>query len=124
MGWPFSVDKSVDIRAGAGRVFAGDPLDLWERDTAMRERARESGFISDEAKARQFLAAKSLTLDKPSETMFLDYIVRDFYAAVEVLTPASPWRLCAGRVGEAVPALSGLGRPEPDRMGAIRAVDN
>ena len=47
--------------AMAGGVFAGDPLDLWERDAAMRERVRP--VIADEAKSQQFLAAKRLALN-------------------------------------------------------------
>jgi hypothetical protein len=47
--------------AMAGGVFAGDPLDLWERDAAMRERVRPA--IADEAKSQQFLAAKRLALN-------------------------------------------------------------
>jgi integrase len=66
-----------------GGVFSGDPLDFWERDSAMRERVRP--IIADEAKSHQFLAAKRLTLDSDSRTMFLDYVTRDFFAAVALL---------------------------------------
>jgi hypothetical protein len=52
--------------AMAGGVFAGDPLDFWERDTAMRERVRP--IIADEAKSQQFLAAWRLVLDPASRT--------------------------------------------------------
>ena len=69
--------------AMAGGVFAGDPLDFWERDTAMRERVRP--IIADEAKSHQFLAAKGLVLDPASRIMFLDYVTRDFFAAVTLL---------------------------------------
>jgi integrase len=69
--------------AMAGGVFFGDPLDFWERDSAMRERVRP--IIADEAKSQQFLAAKRLTLDSASRTMFLDYVTRDFFAAVALL---------------------------------------
>jgi hypothetical protein len=67
----------------AGGVFSGDPLDLWERDSAMRERVRP--IIADEAKSHQFLAAKRLILDSASRNMFLDYVTRDFFAALTLL---------------------------------------
>jgi integrase len=69
--------------AMAGGVFSGDPLDFWERDTGMRDRVRP--IIADEARSHQFLAAKRLTLDPASRTMFLDYVTRDFFAAVALL---------------------------------------
>src|ERR1700675_3654705 len=70
--------------AMAGGMFAGDPLDLWERDAAMRERVRP--VIADEAKSQQFLAAKRLVLNPDSLTLFLDYVTRDFFAALTLLT--------------------------------------
>jgi len=89
--WPAEVWEDYEGRvrselygpAMAGGVFSGDPLDLWERDTAMRERVRP--IIADEAKSQQFLAAKRLVLDPASWTMFLDYVTRDFFAAVALL---------------------------------------
>jgi integrase len=69
----------------AGGVFAGDPVDLLESDAGMRARVRESGFIADEGKSRQFLAAKGLTLDKASEAILLDFVARDFFAALAFL---------------------------------------
>jgi integrase len=67
----------------ARHQFSGDPLELWERDSGMRERVRP--IIADEAKTSQFLAAKRLVLDEPSKAMFLDFATRDFFAAVAVL---------------------------------------
>jgi hypothetical protein len=69
--------------AMAGGVFDGDPLDLWERDSAMRERVRP--IIADEAKSEQFLAAKRLALEQASRNLFLDCVTRDFFAAVALL---------------------------------------
>jgi hypothetical protein len=64
------------IRLGmGGGVLAGDPLDDWERDSAMRDRVRP--IIADEAKSQQFLAAKRLAPDSASRTMFLDFGARD-----------------------------------------------
>ncbi len=42
-------------------------------------------FIADEAKTAQFLAAKRLPLDPASRVMFLDYVARDFFAALDTL---------------------------------------
>jgi integrase len=64
-------------------MFQGDPMDLWEVDSRMRERVRP--LIADEAKPNQFLAAKRLVLDAASRDMFLDYVTRDFFAAVALL---------------------------------------
>jgi integrase len=76
-------NSSADITTGTDRVFSGDPLDFWERDAGMRERVRP--LIADEAKPHQFLAAKGKLLDDASKAMFLDYVTRDFFAAVRLL---------------------------------------
>jgi len=89
--WPSDVwsDYEAYVRsefygpAMAGGVFSGDPLEFWERDGDMRERVRP--IIADEAKSHQFLAAKRIVLDRASEAMFLDYLTRDFFAAVALL---------------------------------------
>jgi integrase len=89
--WPADVweDYQAQMRsdlygpAMAGGVFSGDPMDFWERDSAMRDRVRP--IIADEAKSHQFLDAKRLVLDSASRTMFLDYVTRDFFAAVALL---------------------------------------
>jgi integrase len=64
-------------------VFAGDPLDLWQRDSAMRERVRP--MVADWSESSQFLAAKRLTLDAASRDEFLDFVTRDFFAALTLL---------------------------------------
>jgi integrase len=89
--WPANVwdEYEAHVRselygpAMAGGVYSGDPLDFWERDSAMRERVRP--IIADETKSQQFLADKRLTLDHASWSMFLDYVTRDFFAAVTLL---------------------------------------
>ncbi|MGB9391894.1 MAG: hypothetical protein WCB70_18180 [Xanthobacteraceae bacterium] len=89
--WPANVWEEYEAHvrselygpAMAGGVFSGDPLDFWERDSGMRERVRP--IIADEAKSQQFLADKRLTLEHVSRTMFLDYVTRDFFAAVALL---------------------------------------
>jgi len=73
-------------------VFAGDPLELWERDGGMRERVRP--MIADWSESAQFLASKRLTLDVPSRDMFLDFVTRDFFAALTLL-----WRRASGDYG-------------------------
>ena len=86
--WPADVweDYQAHVRfelygpAMAGGVFSGDPLEFWERDNGMRDRVRP--LIADEAKSQQFLAAKRLILEPASRIMFLDYVTRDFFAAV------------------------------------------
>lgn len=42
-------------------------------------------FIADEARTAQFLAGKRLQLDLPSRDMFLDYVARDYFAALDTL---------------------------------------
>jgi integrase len=89
--WPADVweDYQAHMRfdlygpAMAGGVFSGDPLEFWESDAGMRERVRP--LIADEAKSSQFLAAKQLVLDPTSRDMFLDYVTRDFFAALALL---------------------------------------
>jgi integrase len=41
--------------------------------------------IADEGKTAQFLAAKRAQLDPPSRDLFLDYVARDFFAALDLL---------------------------------------
>ena len=90
--WPAGVWEDYEAHihselygpAMAGGVFAGDPLEFWERDPAMRERVRP--IIADEAKSQQFLAARGLMLEPASAAMFLDFATRDFFAAVRLLT--------------------------------------
>jgi integrase len=139
--WPPDVweDYQAQVRselygpAMAGGVFSGDPLDFWERDSAMRDRVRP--IIADEAKSNQFLAVKRLILDSASRTMFLDYVTRDFCAAVTLLARRargdygpdkwaeqfprsegtadpglSPWGLFERWIGKAKPASSTVDR--------------
>ena len=42
-------------------------------------------LVADEGKTAQFLAAKRLQLDPRSRDLFLDYVVRDFFAALDTL---------------------------------------
>lgn len=64
-------------------VHAGDLLDLYDVNHAIRERVRP--VVADEAKTETFLAAKRMALDASSRTLFLDYLIRDFFAAINLL---------------------------------------
>jgi len=139
--WPADVWEDYrermfgEVHAGAilHGVHAGDPLDLVESNSAVREHVRP--VIADEGKTEQFLAAKRLTLDPVSRAMFLDYVARDFFAAIAVLvrrargdygpdkwaerfpqseTPAdsslTPWTLFERWVEKAKPAVATVAR--------------
>jgi len=92
-------------------------------------------FIADEAKTAQFLAAKRLQLDRGSRDLFLDYVLRDFFAALDLLvrraegdfgedryakrfprhsgianTSLTPWALFERWIAEAKPAASTIDR--------------
>jgi integrase len=115
--WPAEVweDYESQVRselhgpAMAGGVFSGDPLDFWERDSAMRDRVRP--IIADEAKSHQFLAAKKLTLDPVSRTMFLDYVTRDFFAGVRLLARRARGDFGPDKWVEQFPRSEGAGDP-------------
>jgi integrase len=79
----FQMRSELHGPAMAGGVFSGDPLEFWERDSAMRDRVRP--IIADEAKPHQFLAAKRLVLNQASLNKFLDCVTRDFFAALALL---------------------------------------
>jgi integrase len=89
--------------------------------------------ISDEGKTAQFLAAKNLALDPPSRDMFLDYVARDFFAALDLLlrraagdyrddyseqfpkqgildSDLTPWSLFEQWIAEATPATATVDR--------------
>src|SRR6185312_10440601 len=114
-------------------VFAGDPFELCEGNPAIRAHVRP--LIADEGKSEQFLSAKRLTLDSASRTLFLDFVTRDFFAAIALLarrargdygtdkwaerfpqphTPAdasaTPWALFERWIEKAKPAISTVDR--------------
>jgi integrase len=90
-GWPAPVWvdyqerqwSGLHVAAAAAGMISGDPVDEWEREPALREHVRP--IIADEAKSQQFLAAKRMVLDPASETIFLDYVTRDFFGALALL---------------------------------------
>ena len=93
-------------------------------------------FVADEAKTVQFLAVKRLQLDPPSRNLFLDYVARDFFAALDLLVrrasgdfgaddyakrfpkqgegvadpDLTPWSLFEKWIAEAKPAASTVNR--------------
>jgi len=115
--WPADVwgDYQAHVRselygpAMAGGVFSGDPLEFWERDSAMRERVRP--IIADEAKSNQFLAANLLVLDAASRDMFLDYVTRDFFAALALLARRARGDHGPDRWAEQFPRYEGTADP-------------
>lgn len=139
--WPADVwedyhaQMTEELQAAAiqNGVFAGDPFELCEGNPAIRARVRP--LIADEGKSEQFLAAKRLTLDSASRTLFLDFMSRDFFAAIALLarrargdygtdkwaeqfpqphTPAdtsiTPWVLFERWIEKAKPAISTVDR--------------
>ena len=115
--WPADVwgDYQAHVRselygpAMAGGVFSGDPLEFWECDSAMRERVRP--IIADEAKSNQFLAANLLVLDAASRDMFLDYVTRDFFAALALLARRARGDHGPDRWAEQFPRYEGTADP-------------
>jgi integrase len=115
--WPADVWEDYDARvrsdlcgpAMARGVFAGDPLDFWERDSSMRERVRP--IIADEAKSQQFFAHKLLALDEASRDMFLDYVTRDFFAALALLAGRARGDYGPDKWVEKFPRSEGAGDP-------------
>lgn len=125
--------EEIEAAAMACGVHSGDPIDLLEANPKVRERLRP--IIADEAKSEQFLAAKRLALDPAARSMFLDFVARDFFAAIALLarrargdygkdqyaeqfpqaqTPTdmnlSPWALFERWIEKAKPAVSTVDR--------------
>ena len=126
-------DRRVQVAAINIGIFEGEPFELLESNPAIRERVRP--VIADEAKSEQFLAAKRLALDPASRVMFLDYVARDFFAAIRLLARRSrgdfgpdkwveqfpqlkapvdstvtPWALFERWIAKAKPAISTIDR--------------
>jgi integrase len=93
--WPASVwkDQASDVYdalhdaiwKASGEPWSpeADPMSIWEENAAARERARP--IIADHAESRTFLYDKELTLEPASQDMFLDCLLRDFFAAMRLL---------------------------------------
>jgi integrase len=123
---------------GAWRV--GDPGDpefdaaaIWEDNYNARELAR--AFAADYAETSQFLQTQRLVLDPDARELFLDYVVRDLFGALDLLIRRAkgdysedtlpnqfpnfvqttdpgltPWALFTRWVDEAKPAISTVDR--------------
>jgi integrase len=106
----------------------GDPFDHYDKKHVRP-------IISDEAKTAQFLAAKHFQLDASSRDLFVDFVTRDFFAALDMLTrraegdfrddyakrfptkgqgavdpDLTPWSLFERWIKEAKPAISTIDR--------------
>jgi integrase len=112
--WPADVwddyrSRMIDeLQAAAvnNGVFAGEALDLLETNAAIRECVRP--LIADEAKSEQFLAAKRLALDPASRLMFLDYVARDFFAAIALLARRARGDYGSAKWAEQFPQSQGI----------------
>jgi integrase len=60
-----------------------DPFDDWDRKPKARANVRP--LVADVAGTAQFLHSHGLTLDPSSRDMFLDFVCKDFFAALELL---------------------------------------
>ncbi len=106
----------------------GDPFDHYDKNHVRP-------IISDEAKTAQFLALKRVPLDAASRDLFLDFVTRDFFAALDSLTrraqgdfrdeyvkrfpttregaadpDVTPWAMFERWIAEAKPAASTIDR--------------
>jgi integrase len=77
-------------KAFDGARYEGDPDDprwnaaeLWDRSYAAREPAR--CMAADWAETTQFLHMKHLTLETSARDLFLDYVCRDLFVALDLL---------------------------------------
>jgi integrase len=76
--------EELQVASIANGIHDGDPVSILESNAEVRERVRP--VIADEAKSEQFLAAKRLVLNPVSRALFLDFVARDFFAALSVLS--------------------------------------
>jgi integrase len=60
-----------------------EPFDDWDRNPKARVSVRP--LVADAASTAQFLHSEGLILDPASRDMFLDYVCKDFFAALELL---------------------------------------
>jgi integrase len=60
-----------------------DPMEVWEENDAARQRARP--IVADHAESAQFLHSKGTVVEPASRDMFLDCLIRDYFAAMRLL---------------------------------------
>ena len=95
--------------AMAGGVFSGDPLDFWERHSAMRDRVRP--IIADEAKSHQFLRPRSLlSIQFPGPCSWIMSLEISL-PGCEAARQARPRRLWTRQWVEQFPRSEGAGDP-------------
>jgi integrase len=89
-GWEEEYSAAYDVLREAlwGRDWdqwpeQGDPFDLWEENAKARASVR--AMVADRGETAQFLHTKQLTPDPGSRDMFLDYVCKDYFAALELL---------------------------------------
>ena len=86
-----------------------DPFDDWDQNARARERMRP--VVADCAKTAQFLYAKPFTLDTASRDMFLDYVCKDFFAALELLKRCAKGDFGPDKYAEQFPKFERTGDP-------------
>jgi hypothetical protein len=87
--WKLFVEL-LSERAVEGARYEGDPDDpAWSATNEWRDnfdaRAPARAMAADWAESSQFLHAKHLTLAPPSRDLFLDFICRDLFVALDLL---------------------------------------
>jgi integrase len=82
-GWSAATWREYRERAWDDVFHSSDPP---QRDWSDVDLNYLRPLVADEGKTAQFLAAKQLQLDTPSRDLFLNNVVRDFFAAVDTLT--------------------------------------
>ena len=76
-------DGAVSVTGGVEAPPGWDAATVWGQNYEAREDAR--AMAADWAETSQFLHAKRLTLDPTARDLFLDYVCRDLFAALDLL---------------------------------------
>jgi integrase len=76
-------DGAVAVTGGLDAPPGWSASTVWEQDYNAREDAR--AMAADWAETSQFLHAKRLTLDPAARDLFLDYVARDLFQALDLL---------------------------------------
>ncbi|MFO1100519.1 MAG: tyrosine-type recombinase/integrase [Xanthobacteraceae bacterium] len=81
--WDHYRDVVTDTLRDFARNPEDDPEEAWEYDEDARAAVRP--MIADWGETAQFLASRRITLDHPSQPLFLDFVYEDFAAALTQL---------------------------------------
>ena len=76
-------DGAVSVTGGLDAPPGWSAAEVWEQNYEAREDARV--MAADWAETSQFLHTKHLTLDPAARDLFLDYVCRDLFAALDLL---------------------------------------